>query len=53
MRLALRELRRRPGRFAAATVVLVLVSVLIVYLGGLIDGTTKGGTGALRAQLRN
>lgn len=50
MRLAAREMIRRPGRFIAATVFLTFVSVLVVYLGGIIDGTVKGGTGALRAQ---
>jgi putative ABC transport system permease protein len=41
---------RRPGRFLAATIILTFVSILVVYLGGIIDGTVKGGTGALRAQ---
>ena len=38
MRLALRELRRRPGRFATATVILTLIAVLLMFLGGLLDG---------------
>lgn len=50
MRFAIREMIRRPGRFLAAIVILTFVSILIVYLGGIIDGTVKGGTGALRAQ---
>ena len=50
MRLALRELRRRPGRFVTATVILGLVAVLVMFLGGLLDGLIRGSTGALRAQ---
>lgn len=50
MRLALRELRRRPSRFAVATVVLVFLSVLLLLLGGLLDGLYLGSTGAIRAQ---
>ena len=50
MRLALRELRRRPGRFVTATVILALVAVLVMFLGGLLDGLIRGSTGALRAQ---
>lgn len=50
MKLALRELRRRPNRFALATVILTLVAVLLVFLGGLLDGLERGSTGALRLQ---
>lgn len=50
MRLALRELRRRPGRFVTATAILALVAVLVMFLGGLLDGLLRGATGALRAQ---
>lgn len=50
MRLALRELRRRPGRFAVATAILTLIAMLLMFLGGLLDGLTAGNTGALRAQ---
>jgi putative ABC transport system permease protein len=50
MRLAFRELRRRPGRFITATVILTLVAVLVMFLGGLLDGLIRGSTGALRAQ---
>lgn len=50
MRLALRELRRRPGRFTVATAILTLIAVLLMFLGGLLDGLTAGNTGALRAQ---
>ena len=50
MKLALRELRRRPGRFVTATIILTLVAVLVMFLGGLLDGLIRGSTGALRAQ---
>jgi hemin transport system permease protein len=50
MRIALRELRRRPGRFLVATAILTLIAVLLMFLGGLLDGLTKGNTGAFRAQ---
>jgi putative ABC transport system permease protein len=50
MRLALRELRRRPGRFAVATVILTLIAILLMFLGGLLDGLVASSTGALRAQ---
>jgi putative ABC transport system permease protein len=50
MKLALRELRRRPTRFATATVVLTLLVVLLLFLGGLLDGLYAGSTGALSAQ---
>lgn len=50
MKLALRELVRRPGRFATATVILTLIAVLLMFLGGLLDGLIRSSTGALRAQ---
>ncbi len=50
MRLALRELRRRPGRFGVATVILTLIAILLMFLGGLLDGLTAGNTGAIRVQ---
>jgi putative ABC transport system permease protein len=50
MRLALRELLRRPGRFATATVILTLIAILLMFLGGLLDGLIRASTGALRAQ---
>lgn len=50
MRLALREMRRRPGRFAMATVILTLIALLLMFLGGLLDGLIANSTGALRAQ---
>jgi putative ABC transport system permease protein len=48
--LALRELWRRPGRFVVATVILTLVALLLMFLGGLLDGLIAGSTGALRRQ---
>jgi putative ABC transport system permease protein len=48
--LALRELRRTPRRFVTATVVLTLLVVLLLFLGGLLDGLYLGSTGTLRAQ---
>lgn len=50
MRLALRELRRRPGRFAVAGVILTLIALLLMFLGGLLDGLLGSATGAYRAQ---
>jgi putative ABC transport system permease protein len=48
--LALRELARRPGRFATATVILTLIAVLLMFLASLLDGLVRSSTGALRAQ---
>jgi putative ABC transport system permease protein len=50
MRLALRELRRRPNRFVVATLILTLIALLLTFLGGLLDGLERGSTGALRLQ---
>jgi putative ABC transport system permease protein len=50
MRLALREMRRRPGRFVTATVILTLIAVLLMFLGGLLDGLINSSTGAIKAQ---
>lgn len=50
MKLALTELRRRPGRFALATGVLTLIVVLLLFLGGLLDGLYEGSTGAISTQ---
>lgn len=50
MRLALRELIRRPGRFSTATVILALIALLLMFLGGLLDGLIRASTGAIRAQ---
>jgi putative ABC transport system permease protein len=50
MRLALRELRRRPGRFVVATSILTLIAQLLVFIGALLDGLVGASTGAYRAQ---
>ncbi len=50
MRLALRELRRRPGRFTTAAVILTLIAILLMFLGSLLDGLIRNSTGAVRAQ---
>jgi putative ABC transport system permease protein len=50
MKLALRELRRRPGRFAVATGALTFIVLLLLFIGGLLDGLFLGSTGAIRAQ---
>ncbi len=50
VRLALKELRRRPGRFATATIILTLIAILLMFLGGLLDGLIASSTGAIRAQ---
>ena len=50
MKLALTELRRRPSRFATATVILTLIAILLMFLGGLLDGLINSSVGALRVQ---
>jgi putative ABC transport system permease protein len=50
MKLALRELRRRPGRFVVATALLTLVALLLIFLGGLLDGLIRQSTAAIEAQ---
>lgn len=50
MKLAWKELVRRPGRFAAAGAILTLIAILLMFLGGLLDGLIANSTGALRAQ---
>ncbi|MGA9276965.1 ABC transporter permease [Ilumatobacter sp.] len=50
MNLALKELRRRPGRFATATVIITLIAILLMFLGSLLDGLIESSTGAIRAQ---
>ena len=50
MTLAWRELVRRPGRFAVAGSALTLLVVLLLLLGGLLDGLFLGSTGAIRSQ---
>jgi putative ABC transport system permease protein len=48
--LALKELRRRPGRFATATVIITLIAILLMFLGSLLNGLIRSSTGAIRAQ---
>lgn len=50
MIVALRELWRRPGRFVVAGISISLLTVLLLLLGGLLDGLYLGSTGAIRAQ---
>lgn len=50
MKIALTELRRRPGRFTVATAALAFLSLLLLFLGALLDGLFLGSTGAIRAQ---
>ena len=50
MKLALRELRRRPARFVTAAIILTLVAVLVMFLGGLLDGLIRSSTNAVRIQ---
>lgn len=45
--MALVELRRRPGRFGTAAIILSLISTLLMLLGGLLDGLVSGATGAV------
>ncbi|MDH3704562.1 MAG: ABC transporter permease, partial [Acidimicrobiia bacterium] len=49
MRVALLELRRKPGRFAVVAVALVLLSLLLLFLGALLDGLFLNSTGAIRS----
>jgi putative ABC transport system permease protein len=53
MRLAWKELRRRPGRFGVALAALTFLSVLLLFLGALLDGLFLGSTGAIRSQSGN
>jgi len=50
MRLGIREMRRQPGRFVAAVVLLALIATLLMVLGGLLDGLIRQATGAIEAQ---
>jgi putative ABC transport system permease protein len=50
MKIALLELRRRPSRFATATIILTLIATLLMLLGGLLDGLLDGSTSAVNAQ---
>ena len=49
MRIALRELRRRPGRFLPVGGAMTLLVVLLVVLAGFLDGLELSQTGAYRA----
>ncbi len=48
MRLAVRELLRRPGRFAVVGGALTVLVLLLLFLGGLLDGLYLNSTGAVR-----
>lgn len=50
MTIALRELRRRSGRFGPVLVAMTLLVVLLVVLGAFLDGLANSATGVLRAQ---
>lgn len=50
MRTALRELVRRPGRFLPVGGALTLLVLLLMVLGGFLDGLTLSQTGSYRAQ---
>lgn len=50
MNVAVTELRRRPGRFVTATVILTLLATLLLLLGGLLDGLLDGATSAVASQ---
>jgi putative ABC transport system permease protein len=43
-------MRRRPGRFVTATVILTLIALLLMFLGGLLDGLVGSSTSAIEAQ---
>lgn len=48
MRLAVRELIRRPGRFAVVGGALTVLVLLLLFLGALLDGLYLNSTGAVR-----
>ena len=48
MRLAVRELVRRPGRFTVVGGALTVLVLLLLFLGGLLDGLYLNSTGAVR-----
>jgi putative ABC transport system permease protein len=50
IRTAVRELRRKPGRFVVATFLIAFLTVLALLLGALLDGLFLGSTGAIRTQ---
>lgn len=50
MKIALREILRKPGRFVAATAILTFISLLLLFLGGLLDGLISRSVSGLEAQ---
>lgn len=48
MRLAVRELLRRPGRFTVVGGALTVLVLLLLFLGGLLDGLYLNSSGAVR-----
>jgi hemin transport system permease protein len=50
LKIAWLELRRRPGRFVTAAVILTLLATLLMLLGGLLDGLINGSTSAVAGQ---
>jgi putative ABC transport system permease protein len=50
MKLAWRELIRRPGRFVTAGAALTLIVLLLLVLGGILDALVGSSTGLLKAQ---
>jgi putative ABC transport system permease protein len=50
MKIAWRELIRRPGRFLTVGAALTLIVVLLLVIGGILDALTGSATGLLRAQ---
>jgi len=48
--IALKELRRRAGRFGPVLVAMTLLVILLVVLGAFLDGLASSQTGVLRAQ---
>lgn len=50
MKLAWKELRRQPGRFASATAILFLLGALLLLLSGLVEGLQANTDSLLRSQ---
>jgi putative ABC transport system permease protein len=50
MKLALRELVRRPAQYVIATGILLLIATLVMFFGGLLDGLINNSIGAVRSQ---
>lgn len=48
MKIALRELVRKPGQFLVVGGALTLLTLLLLFLGSLLDGLFLGSTGAIR-----